>query len=127
MTNNRRTITPSVIAVLATAIALAGFITGSAHTQSGRSWMNGFVLGESDTSGVSGATVELIGDQDNARLRSVKLTTQTDANGKYSFKDIPYGDYTFRASAEGFITYEIKLYILSDALTELHVRLKKLK
>jgi CarboxypepD_reg-like domain len=49
----------------------------------------------------------------------------TDPNGKYSFKDVPYGDYTFRASAPGFTAYQIKLYIASDALTELHVKLKK--
>lgn len=98
-----------------------------AVAQSGRSWMNGIVLGESDTNGIASATVELIGDPDSPRLRSVKLTTQTDSNGKYSFKDVPYGDYTFRVSAPGFTAYQIKLYIASDALTELHVRLRKQK
>jgi hypothetical protein len=98
-----------------------------AAAQSGRSWMNGIVFDESDTNGIAGATVELVGDRDSARLRSVKLTTQTDSNGKYSFKDIPYGDYTFRVSAPGFTPYQIKLYIASDALTELHVKLKKQK
>jgi hypothetical protein len=69
----------------------------------------------------------LIGDPDNDRLRSVRLTTQTDESGKYSLKDIPYGDYTFRVSAAGYTTYEIKLYVASDALTELHVKLRKQK
>ena len=98
-----------------------------AAAQSGRSWMNGIVFDESDTQGISGARVELIGDPDSPRLRAIKLTTNTDERGKYSFKDVPYGDYTFRVSAAGFTPYEIKLYIASDALTELHVKLKKQK
>lgn len=95
--------------------------------QSGRSWMNGMVFDESDTQGIGGARVELIGDPDSFRLRAIRLTTNTDERGKYSFKDVPYGDYTFRVSAAGFTPYEIKLYIASDALTELHVKLKKQK
>jgi hypothetical protein len=109
------------------AILLIGFVAATAVGQSGRSWMNGIVLDESDTNGIAGATVELIGDPDSARLRAVKLTTQTDPNGKYAFKDVPYGDYTFRVSAPGFTSYQIKLYIASDALTELHVKLRKQK
>ena len=93
--------------------------------QSGRSWMNGFVFADSDTRGLPGATVELIGDQSNARLRSVRLSTKTEQNGDYSIKDIPYGDYTFRVSADGYVPYEIKLYIGSDMLTQIHVRLRK--
>ena len=108
-------------------ILLIGIVAATAGAQSGRSWMNGIVLDESDTNGIVGATVELIGDPDSARLRSVRLTTQTDSNGKYSFKDVPYGDYTFRVSAPGFDSYQIKLYIASDALTELHVKLRKQK
>jgi len=96
-----------------------------ATAQSGRSWMNGIVFDESDTHGISGARVELIGDPDSPRLQTTKLTTMTDERGKYSFQKVPYGDYTFRVSAAGFTTYEIKLYIASDALTELHVKLKK--
>ena len=109
------------------AIVLAAIIAATAAAQSGRSWMNGIVFDESDTTGLKGATVELTGDQDSDRLRSVRLTTQTDASGKYSLRDIPYGDYTFRVSAAGYTTYEIKLYVASDALTELHVKLRKQK
>jgi hypothetical protein len=96
-----------------------------AAAQSGRSWMNGFVFADSDTRGLSGATVELIGDQNNDRLRSVRLETKTEEDGKYSIKDIPYGDYTFRVSAEGYDSYQIRLYIGSDMLTQIHVRLRK--
>lgn len=95
--------------------------------QSGRSWMNGFVFADSDTTGLANATVELVGDQSNARLRSVRLTTKTEEDGEYAIKDIPYGDYTFKVSAPGYQPYEIKLYIGSDMLTQIHVRLRKTK
>src|SRR5262245_39048292 len=104
------------------------FLAGMVTAQSGRSWMNGFVFADSDTNGLPGATVELIGDQSNDRLRSVRLNTKTDQNGKYSMKDIPYGEYTFQVSAEGYDSYEIRrLYIGSDMLTEIHVKLRKKK
>ena len=102
-------------------------LVGIVAAQSGRSWMNGFVFADSDTTGLPGATVELIGDQSNDRLRSVRLNTKTDQDGQYSIKDIPYGDYTFRVSADAYQPYEIKLYIGSDMLTQIHVRLKRKK
>ena len=107
-------------------VTLSILIT-SANAQSGRSWMNGFIFADSDTRGLAGATVELIGDQQNERLRSVRLTTKASEDGGYSIKDIPYGDYTFRVSAAGFVTYEIKLYVGSDMLTQIHVRLRHKK
>jgi hypothetical protein len=93
--------------------------------QSGRSWMSGMVFDDSDTRGLVGARVELLGDPGSRRLRDTKLTTNTDKDGKYSLREVPYGDYTFRVSAGGFVTYEIKLYVASDAGTELHVKLRK--
>ena len=95
--------------------------------QSGRSWMNGFVFADSDTNGLAGALVELVGDQANDRLKAVRLSTKAENDGKYSLKDIPYGDYTFRVSADGYEPYEIKLYIGSDMLTEVHVKLRRKK
>jgi hypothetical protein len=92
--------------------------------QSGRSWMNGIVFGVSETEGLPGAAVELVGDRETARLRTVALRTVTGPDGKYAFDAVPYGPYTFRVSAEGFAPYEISLYVASDALTALHVRLK---
>jgi uncharacterized protein (DUF2249 family) len=87
--------------------------------------MGGMVFAESDTQGFGGALVELVGDADSPRLRSKKLSTNTDKGGKYSFKEIPYGDYTFRVSAGGFATYEIKLYVAPDTGTTVHVKLRK--
>jgi len=105
----------AVLSVLALAIC----------AQSGRSWMNGFVFADSDTNGLPGATVELTGDQNNDRLKSVHLSTKAESDGKYSLKDIPYGDYTLRVSADGYEPYEIKLYVGSDMLTQIHVRLRR--
>jgi hypothetical protein len=93
--------------------------------QSGRSWMKGIVLGVSDSQGMGGAVVELLGDPGNPRHRATTLSTTTDGNGRYLFKVVPYGDYSFRVSAPGFLAYEIRIYIASDAETQLHVRLRK--
>lgn len=106
---------------------LVNLLPVTVDAQSGRSWMNGFVFADSDTNGLAGANVELTGDQANARLKSVHLSTKAESDGKYSLKDIPYGDYTFRVTAAGYEPYEIKLYIGSDMLTELHVRLRRKK
>ena len=108
-----------LISVVLSGLALTSF------AQSGRSWMNGFIFADSDTNGLSGANVELTGDQSNARLKSVHLSTRAENDGKYSLKDIPYGDYTFRVSADGYEPYEIKLYVGSDMLTQIHVRLRR--
>src|SRR5215813_3091540 len=80
-------------------------LTVTVTAQSGRSWMNGFIFADSDTRGLAGANVELIGDQNNDRLRSVRLSTKAEDDGKYSLKDIPYGDYTFRVTADGYEPY----------------------
>ena len=72
-----------------------------------------------------GATVELQGDAESARLRSTRLTTTTNDEGFYAFKDVPYGDYVLSVTAPGRRTYRIDIYILSDATTELHVKLKQ--
>ena len=108
-----------LISVVLSGLALTSF------AQSGRSWMNGFIFADSDTNGLPGANVELTGDQSNARLKSVHLSTRAENDGKYSLKDIPYGDYIFRVSADGYEPYEIKLYVGSDMLTQIHVRLRR--
>ena len=108
-----------LISIVLSGLALTSF------AQSGRSWMNGFIFADSDTNGLPGANVELTGDQSNARLKSVHLSTRAENDGKYSLKDIPYGEYTFRVSADGYEPYEIKLYVGSDMLTQIHVRLRR--
>jgi carboxypeptidase family protein len=115
------------ISLLALFLIWISIIAETAAAQSGRSWMNGFVFADSDTRGLSGATVELTGDQNSARLRSVKLTTKSEQDGKYSVQDIPYGEYTFRVTSPEYEPYQITLYIGSDMLTQIHVRLKRKK
>lgn len=116
----RRIVVPVVFAVILLAETIGA-------RQSGRSWMNGFIFDESDTQGLKGAKVELIGDQSSPRLKSVRLTTEAEENGKYSISQIPYGEYSFRVSAPGYSTYEINIYIASDMLTSVHAKLKKTK
>jgi hypothetical protein len=101
------------------------FIAGKSQAQSGRSWMNGMVFAQSDTQGLPDATIELIGDANSPRLQNIKLTAKTTSNGHYELKDIPYGEYTFRVTAEGYFPYQIDLYLASDSLTKVHVKLKK--
>ena len=102
-------------------------ISNAASAQSGRGWMKGIALGVSDSQGMRGAVVELSGDPHNPTRRDVAFDTRTDEAGRYVFKNVPYGDYTFRVSAPGFVSYEIKVYIPSDAETQLHVRLRTQK
>jgi hypothetical protein len=115
-----------VSGILGCALLLA-FFSATAHAQRGLSWVNGLVFDESETHGVGGATVELTGDVSSPAVSSVKLSTKTDEDGKYYFKGVPHGDYTFRVSAPGFTPYQISLYIAADTLTALHVKLRKAK
>ena len=106
-------------------VSLLVVLTGVASAQSGRGWMEGRVVGGSSSGSLSDATVELIGDQQNPRIKDVKLTTKTDSGGNYSLKNIPYGDYTLSVSAPGYITRQIEIYIPPDTQTKLHFKLKK--
>jgi ketosteroid isomerase-like protein len=110
---------------LRTVLILQILISAALPAQSGRGWLKGLVLGISDSQGMGGAVIELSGDPDNVRLRSVALAANSDYSGRYLIKAIPYGDYTLKVSMPGFIPYEAKLYIPSDAETQLHIRLRK--
>lgn len=111
--------------ILGSALLLLALSSAALQAQRDHSWVNGLVFGESETHGVAGATVTLTGDESSPRLREVKLEARTDDEGKYYFKDVAHGDYTFRVSAPGFTPYEIRLYIATDTLTALHVKLRK--
>jgi hypothetical protein len=110
--------------VLWCAILVLG-LSAIVSAQSGRAFMEGYVIGEHELVGIPGATVELTGDPDADTVRDVKLSATTDKDGKYSLTDIPHGPYTLRVSAPGYTTYEIPIYMLSDNQTRLHVRLNK--
>jgi hypothetical protein len=98
-------------------------LPGASHAQSGRGWMDGFVVHESATKPAAGASVELTAVA--PRSDSGKLVAKVDERGEYKFKEIPYGDYVLRVSSEGYKTYQIEIYIMPDVHTRIHVRLKK--
>lgn len=102
---------------------LAVLLAPPVAAQWGRGTVSGLVFGDSDTQGLAGARVELVGDRDDERLREVQLAMATDAAGKYVLERVPYGHYEFRVSAPGYRTYSIPLYVASDAHTQLHVQL----
>ena len=112
----------SVRSALVAGMVLAAIPHGA---QSGRSRMSGLVFADSDTRVLAGATVELVGDPESERLRSVHVVARTSAAGKYDIERLPYGRYELRIAAPGFEPYSIPLYLASDALTSLHARLRK--
>ena len=106
------------------AVALSVFwFPGTTCAQSGRGWMDGFVVHESATNAASGAKVELTAVA--PRSGSGKLAAIADKRGEYKFKEIPYGDYVLRVSSEGYEPYQIEIYIMPDVPSRIHVRLKK--
>ena len=110
--------------VLACAI-LFHCVTASASAQSGRAYIEGYVIGDGELHGIAGATVELVGDPSSPNVGNVKMAATTDADGKYAMTEIPHGPYTLRVTAAGYRPYEIPIYMLSDNQTKLHVRLEK--
>lgn len=67
----------------------------------------------------------LTGDPGSEQLRDVKAEAHTDEEGKYYFKGLVPGDYTFRVTAPGFAPYEVPVFVAPDTLTALHVKLRK--
>jgi hypothetical protein len=110
--------------VMALVVILSGFaFPQMTYAQSGRGWMNGFVVRESATQAATGATVELTAL--TLRSGSAKRVAKADDRGEYNLKDIPYGHYFLRVSADGYMPYEIPIYIMPDVLTKIHVALTK--
>jgi carboxypeptidase family protein len=119
--NTMKPLISLVMTMLATLSVLLFSQTSCA--QSGRGWMDGFLVHESATRPAVGATVELTALP--PRSGSGKLTAKADERGEYKFKEIPYGDYVLRVSSEGYQPYQIEIYIMPDVQTRIHVRLKK--
>ena len=110
--------------LMTTALALSAFCCPtSTYAQSGRGWMDSFIVHESATNAASGAKVELTALA--PRSGSGKLSTKANARGEYKLKDVPYGDYLLRVSSEGYAPYQIEIYVMPDVQTRIHVRLKK--
>lgn len=111
------------IGFVMTAVVTLSVLPGASHAQSGRGWMDGFVVHEVATKAAAGATVELTAVA--PRSGSGKLVAKADERGEYKFKEIPYGDYVLRVFSDGYQTYQIEIYIMPDVHTKIHVRLKK--
>jgi hypothetical protein len=110
--------------LITAAVALSVFgYPETTYAQSGRGWMDGFVVLESATKAAAGAMVELTALA--PRSGSGKLSGKADERGEYKFKEIPYGDYTLRVSSEGYEPYQIEIFIMPDVQTKIHIRLKK--
>src|ERR1700721_2878615 len=82
--------------VVALFVAMAILTIPSAHAQQTLGGITGTVT---DTSGavVSGATVNLIGDQ-----TKLSRTQTTSPSGSYLFVNLPIGNYTLSISQQGF-------------------------
>jgi hypothetical protein len=110
--------------VMTAVVALSFFLLpGASHAQSGRGWMDGFIVHESATKAAAGATVELTAIPPRPGFK--KLVAKADERGEYKFKEIPYGDYVLRVSSDGYKTYRIQIYIMPDVQTRIHVRLTR--
>ena len=106
------------------AVTLSVFcLPGTTSAQSGRGWMDGFIVHDSATHAAAGAKVELTAVA--PRSGDGKLAAVADKQGEYKFKEIPYGDYVLRVTSEGYEPYQIEIYIMPDVQTKIHVRLKK--
>ena len=95
------------------------------QAQRGRSGVNGIVFDESETPGYRRRHRRA--DRRPELSGAVKLSTKTDEDGKYYFKDVPRGDYTFKASGPGLVLYQINLFVAMDTLTALQVKMRKAK
>lgn len=115
----------------ATGLALAvTMLTGAAYGQSGRADVKGQVvgirLGEEELRGLPGATVELrhSSGQQIAGDRPL-LIPKTGEDGKFSFEELPAGEYWLRISLVGYGAHEAKIFCARDSVTQLTVRLER--
>jgi hypothetical protein len=115
----------SLVGRVSLSLLLSAAVAVTAPAQSGRCMIEGYVVGESHYDAIAGAKVELVRDEESSPRGTAELSVMTDVKGKYSLKGVLYGDYTLRVSAPGYVPYRIKIYMLSDATTQLHVRLRK--
>lgn len=90
--NTRRT--SFVMAVLA-CLALAGLSAGVISLAAAAGTVVSGTVSGSDQGPLKGASISLEG--------SAKRETVTDADGRFTFADVPAGQYRFRALAEGYL------------------------
>ena len=97
-----------VAAVLAAALLGVPLTAGAETTQSGNANLSGRVLDASGGLPVQGAEVEL--DAGGQKIG----TTTTDANGVYSFKAEPGGEYSVLIVARGYVATRVPTVVLID-------------
>jgi hypothetical protein len=97
---------------------------GAASAQSGRAVMKGYVAFENIAyvDKQPRARVQLCA---GARGKNCGATTETDEHGLFAISPAPLGEWWFRISAPGFVTYEINIYLPSDFIGNLAVMLKR--
>jgi hypothetical protein len=120
---------PKAATVVGILLLILFLASGPALAQSGRGVMRGYVVFEGvafdDVAKANvRASVELRG---NTALNRKVYTAETNERGLYEIKVVPMGEYVLRISAPGYKTYETELYIPSDFVCNLAVKLKKTK
>jgi len=121
MTTHRGFLVPAVLLMLT--------LGSSAHGQSGRGLMHGYVAFEDlsyneVSAGAIRAKIELRG---NTEFNHSVYTAETDRRGNYDIPAIGMGEYTLRITAPGHVAYQADLYIPSDFECRLAVMLKPVK
>ena len=113
---------------LAFGIVGAFLLFVTAFAQSGRSGMHGYVAFE-DLSYNDVAERKVHAKIELRRNATDKepFTTQTDEHGSYDFGSVSPGEYVLRISSPGYKIYEAEIYLPSDFIGNLAVRLRKVK
>lgn len=114
------------IRFLITLSAVLLLCAGALLAQSGRSGMHGFVVfADFSYNDVAErkvhAKIELLRTADDKN----PVTVETDEHGRFDFKSVAPGEYILRISSPGYRTYETEIYLPSDFIGNLGVKLKK--
>jgi hypothetical protein len=97
--------------ITALAVVLTASISVSA--QSGRGSMSGYVTSRVGNGGVPKVKIE-IEPIETISSRATSRTAVTDDNGLYEMLQVTMGEYLLKISAEGYETYQTKMFIPSD-------------
>lgn len=109
-------------------VLAATLLTGNAYAQSGRAEIKGRVIatrpGEEGPRGLAGVTVELRSPDGTPLAGPAFACPKTGDEGKFSFEEVPAGEYLLYAFAPGYAPHKAKIYCTRDSVTQLTVRLQ---
>ena len=89
------------------------FLTFSICAQSGAGSLEGYVLSSiKNGSAIAGAEVKLHPIENRSKSDQTEVI-KTDGDGRYEFR-VSFGYYRLTISAEGYKTYQTKVFILSS-------------